>query len=163
MKKRISTLFLKIAVLVMGILVMGILPLVVCIFALLVLFRGTSDQFPGKVYLSDIVFFIPIIPFYIALYQTYKLLLYIDNNIAFSELSVRALHVIKYCGFSESIIYLAMEPFLFNVAKQEDASGIILLGLVAAFASFVLASFGALLKRLLQDALKLHSENELTV
>ncbi|MGM1046988.1 MAG: DUF2975 domain-containing protein [Bacillota bacterium] len=156
--KRASTLFLKISVFLMG------LPaLAICAFAVLSLFRETNDQFPGKLYAVDIGFFVAIIPYYVALYQAFKLLGYIDKNIAFSELSVRALKKIKYCGFSISIIFVAMEPVLYIMAEQDDAPGIILLGLVVAFASFVIAVFGAVLERLLQDAINLKSENELTV
>lgn len=142
---------------------MGLPALAVCVFALLSLFRETNDYFPGKLYAVDIVYFVAAIPYYIALYQAFKLLGYIDQNIAFSELSVRALKKIKYCGFSICIIFVAMEPVLYNMAKQDDTPGMILLGLVVAFASFVIAIFGAVLERLLQVAINLKSENELTV
>lgn len=156
--KRASTLFLKITVFLMT-----LPPLAVCVFAALSLFQETNDQFPGKLHVSDIGFFAAIIPYSIALYQAYKLLGYIDKNIAFSELSVWALNKIKYCGFSIGIIFMAMEPVLYIMAKQEDAPGIIVLGLVVAFASFIIAIFGAVLGRLLQNAIHMKSENELTV
>ena len=40
--------------------------------------------------------YVAAIPFFVALYQAFKLLSYIDKNQAFSELSVKALKKIKY-------------------------------------------------------------------
>ncbi|MCG7406570.1 DUF2975 domain-containing protein [Paenibacillus sp. ACRRX] len=156
--KRASTLFLKISVFVMG------LPaLAICVVSAVSLFQEPIDPFPGKLYAIVIGFFAATIPYYVALYQAFKLLSYIDKNIAFSELSVQALKKIKYCGISIGIIFVAMEPVLYIMAQHMDAPGIILLGLIVAFASFVIAVFGAVLERLLQDAINLKSENELTV
>ncbi|MCM3629406.1 DUF2975 domain-containing protein [Paenibacillus glycanilyticus] len=156
--KRVSTLFLKITVILMG------LPaLAVCVFAVIALIRDNPNQFPGKMHISDIGFFVAVIPYFIALYMAMKLLGYIDKNIAFSDLSVQAIKKIKYCGLSIGIIFAAMMPYVYIMARQEDAPGIIVIGLAIAFASFVIAVFGALLERLLQNAIRLKSENELTV
>ncbi|GMK44844.1 hypothetical protein PghCCS26_19720 [Paenibacillus glycanilyticus] len=155
---RVSTYFLKITVLFMA------MPAIaVCVFGVIGLIRNNPNQFPGRMHPSDIGFFAAVIPYFIALYTVMKLLGYIDNNTAFSELSVRALKKIKYCGVSIGIIFVAMMPFVFIMARQEDAPGIIVIGLAVAFASFVVAVFGALLERLLQNAIKLKSDNELTV
>jgi len=156
--KRASTLFLKITVFLLG-----LPPLALCVAVMLSLISGNNEQFPGKMYPADAGFFVAIIPYYLALYQAFKLLGYIDKNVAFSELSVQALKKIKYCGFSICIIFLAMEPYLYIMAEQDDAPGIIVLGLVVAFASFVIAAFAAVLERLLKDAINIKSENELTV
>jgi Protein of unknown function (DUF3036). len=155
---RASTLFLKITVMLMA-----IPALAACVIAVIALIRDNPDKFPGKMQLSDIGFFVAIIPYFIALYTTLQLLSYIDNNIAFSELSVRALKKIKYCGFSTGLIFVAMMPVVYSMAMQEDAPGIIVIGLAAAFASFVIAGFGVLLERLLHNAIQLKLENELTV
>ncbi|WP_336773946.1 DUF2975 domain-containing protein [Paenibacillus sp. MMO-58] len=155
---RVSTFFLKITVLLMA-----IPAIAVCVFAVIALIRNDPNQFPGRMHLSDIGFFVAVIPYFIALYMAMRLLGYIDKNIAFSELSVRALKKIKYCGVCIGIIFVAMMPFVFVMARQEDAPGIIVMGLAVAFASFVIAVFGALLERLLQNAIKLKSENELIV
>lgn len=156
--KHASTLVLKLALLVMA------LPAVaLCVFAVLFLVRGNTGNFPGEFYAIDIGYFIALIPYFFVLYQAFKLLGYIDNNIAFSELSVQALKKIKYSAFILSGIVLAMEPFLYIMAQQDDAPGIIVLGLVVAFASFIIAVFAAVLERLLHDAIYLKMENDLTV
>ncbi|MGO4107613.1 DUF2975 domain-containing protein [Paenibacillus sp. YAF4_2] len=155
---RFTILFLK-----MTVILMGLPAIAVCVFAVFALIRDNPDQFPGKMQVSDIGFFTAVIPYFIALYKAFQLISYIDKRTAFSELSVRALKKIKYCGFSISLIFVAMEPVLYVMAKQEDAPGIIVLGLVVIFASCVIAIFGALLERLLQNVIHLRSENELTV
>lgn len=155
---RFTILFLKITVILMG------LPAIaLCVFAVIALIRDNPDQFPGKMQVSDIGFFTAVIPYFIALYTAFQLIGYLDKKIAFSELSVRALKKIKYCGFSISFIFVAMEPVLYIMARQEDAPGLIVLGLAVIFASFVIAIFGALLERLLQNIIHLNLENELTV
>jgi hypothetical protein len=103
------------------------------------------------------------IPFYFALYQAFKLLSYIDHNKAFSKLSVRALKNIKYCAITISILLAAGMPLFYLIAEMDDAPGIILIGLVLIFASMVIAVFAAVLQRLLQEAIDIKSENDLTV
>ncbi len=107
--------------------------------------------------------YLPAIPFFIALYQTMKLLSYIDNNKAFSELSVKALKNIKYCAIAFSLLYAAGLPFIFYVADKDDAPGAVLIGLILASAPLVIAVFAALLQKLLQNAIDIKSENDLTV
>lgn len=159
--KRGTTLFLKIAVFLIGTPVLA-----VCIF-------GLSRFDPNSPYwqlpeLSNLQYPILIgmyagmIPFFFALYQTLKLLRYIDKNEAFSELSVRALRNIKYCAFTIIILYVLEMPFLYLLTKADDAPGI-LIGMVVIFASMVIAVFAAVLQRLLQTAITIKSENDLTV
>ena len=49
------------------------------------------------------------------------------------------------------------------MAEIDDAPGIIVIGLVIIFASMVIAVFAAVLQRLLQEAIDIKSENDLTV
>ena len=46
---------------------------------------------------------------------------------------------------------------------SEDITGIIMLALISIFASSVIATFAAVLQRLLQEAIDIKSENDLTV
>ncbi|TWJ96497.1 hypothetical protein CHCC20487_0827 [Bacillus licheniformis] len=123
-------------------------------------------MYPGISYLKYLVYadlYAAAIPFYFALYQAFKLLSYIDQNKAFSELSVRALKNIKYCAITISILFAAGMPLFYLIAEMDDAPGIILIGLVLIFASMVIAVFAAVLQRLLQEAIDIKSENDLTV
>ncbi|MDR4346565.1 DUF2975 domain-containing protein, partial [Bacillus anthracis] len=103
------------------------------------------------------------IPYYFALYQTFKLLNYIDKNNAFSELSVKALKNIKYSALAISVLYVLGMPLFYLVAERDDAPGIIVIGMIIIFASMVIAVFAAVLQRLLKDAIDIKSENDLTV
>ncbi len=93
-----TTLFLKIAVILIGILV-----LTLCIFLVPELADAVAD-FLGIHSIKYIIFILlygGTLPFLSSpLYQAVKLLSYIDKNIAFSELSVRILMRIKYCAIS---------------------------------------------------------------
>ncbi|PSL40213.1 Protein of unknown function (DUF2975) [Planomicrobium soli] len=156
-----STLFLKAAIFLIGVPVLA-----VCIF-------GFSRLHPDSPYwalpeLENLQYpiligmYLAMIPFFIALVQTLKLLTYIDKNEAFSELAVKALRNIKYCAIAISIMYVLEMPFLYLLTKVDDAPGI-LIGLVVIFASMVVAVFAAVLQRLLQDAVRIKAENDLIV
>ncbi|REK61420.1 MAG: hypothetical protein DF221_15940 [Brevibacillus sp.] len=86
-----------------------------------------------------------------------------DQNKAFSELSVVALQKIKYCAITISILYMAGMPLLYLMAEADDAPGIIVIGLVLIFASMVIGVFAAVLQKLLQEAIEIKAENDLTV
>ncbi|MET3548561.1 hypothetical protein ABID47_005191 [Paenibacillus favisporus] len=159
--KRVSTLFLKVAVFLIG---MPILAL--CIFVVPGIANFAAELYPDHTYLKYLVFvdlYASAVPFYLALYQSFRLLIYIDRNEAFSELSVRALKNIKYCAVAISILYVAGLPLLYLIAEADDAPGVILIGLVIIFASMVIAFFAAVLQRLLKEAIDIKSENDLTV
>lgn len=156
-----STLFLKIAVIVIGIPVLAL-----CIFLVPNIANYAAQLYPDIAFMKYLVFidlYAAALPFYFALYQAFKLLSYIDNNKAFSELSVKALKSIKYCAVIISIIYVLGMPLFYLIAELDDAPGIIIIGLVMIFASMVIAVFAAVLQRLLQEAIAIKSENDFTV
>jgi hypothetical protein len=103
------------------------------------------------------------IPFLTALYQALKLLGFIDRNKAFSEHSVRVLGNIKWSGIAIALICAAYAPYLFVVADNDDAPGVLAIGLVIMFASSVVATFAAVLQNLIRNAVEIKSENDLTV
>ncbi|MFE0506807.1 DUF2975 domain-containing protein [Peribacillus butanolivorans] len=159
--KRGTTLFLKIAVILIGIPVLAL-----CIFLVPEIAKFAAELYPDMTYIKYLVLidlYASAIPFYFALYQAFKLLSYIDKNKAFSELSVRALTKIKYCAITISGLYVVGMPLFYLIAELDDAPGIILIGLVIIFASMVIAVFAAVLQRLLQEAIDIKSENDLIV
>lgn len=107
--------------------------------------------------------YLSVIPFFIALLQTFKLLKYIDSNQVFSELSVKVLTNIKYCAISISMIYLSIIPFVYMLAEKDDAPGLIIIGIVPSFAAIIIATFTAVLQNLLKKAIDIKSENDLTI
>ncbi len=54
-------------------------------------------------------------------------------------------------------------PLIYIIAEWDDAPGLILIGMVFVGASLVIAVFAAVLRRLLQEAIQIKSENDLTV
>lgn len=107
--------------------------------------------------------YIPAVPFFFALYQAVKLLGYIDKNQAFSKPSVSAFRSIKYAAASISGLFAAGMPYIFYVADKDDAPGVVAIGLVIIFASFVIMTFAAVMQKLVQNAVDIKSENDLTV
>lgn len=159
--KRASTIFLKLAVVLMGFPVLAL-----CIFLVPEIAEFASELYPNWPYIKYLVFidlYATAIPFYFALYQAFKLLNYIDKNKAFSELSVKALKNIKYCAIAISSLYVAGMPLFYLVAEMDDAPGIIIIGMAMVFASLVVAVFAAVLQMLLKNAIELKSENDLTI
>jgi len=154
-----GTLFLKIAVILIGIPI-----LVLCIFGLPWLANNPiNPDYAHILYPILIGMYLSAIPFYIALYKAFRLLSYIDKNIAFSELSVEALKYIKYCAITISTLYVVMMPFVYFVAEKDDAPGFIIIGMVPIFASMVIAVFAAVLQKLLKEAIDIKSDNDLTI
>jgi len=102
------------------------------------------------------------IPFFIALFQAFKLLTHIEQNKSFSPASVQILKTIKYCAI---LIVCLMAGLLvwIRLMAGDDPAGAIAIGIVVIFASIVIATFAAMLQRLFQNALDIKSENELTV
>jgi hypothetical protein len=154
-----ETLFLKVVVLLMGIPVLAL-----CLFGLPSIAKEAAEYFPTYwVYPAIIGMYGAAITYYGVLYQAFKLLSYIDKNIAFSELSVRALKTIKYYALAASALFSASLPLIFLGAQADDAPGLVLLGLAITFAPTVIAVFSAVLEKLLKDAIDIKSENDLTV
>lgn len=159
-----STLFLKVAVIFIGIPVLAM-----CLFLLPQIANEANEALEKGsdvalvVYGILMIMYISAIPFYFALYQSFNLLSYIDKNQAFSELSVRALKKIKNCAIIISFLYVIALPFVYILAEVDDAPGLIIVGMAMIFAPMVIAVFAAVLQRLLQEAINIKSENDLTV
>lgn len=152
--KKGSTFFLKLAIFLIGI---GVLALMTALTISVV-----SDS--GELFLPIlIIIYATALPFFFTLHQTLKIFSYIDKDIAFSKLSIQALRNIKYSAIAISVLYIAGLPFIFYVADKDDAPGVVVLGLIIVFASIVVATFTAVLQKLVQSGLDMKLENDLTV
>lgn len=150
-----STLFLRLVVLSFAACILGL-----CLIALPI--GIATDRL--HVYRWILVgLYVPALPFFYAIYQTMKLLGYIDNNTAFSDASVRVLKNIKYCGSVIAGLFCAGMPYIYYVANKDDAPGVIAVALVIIGASIAVAVFATVLQRLLQNAIDIKMENDLTV
>jgi len=158
--KKSSTIFLQVVIVLVGIVVLAIMvrfPLTEGRAANLDLFSIYADPFLAYGYLAAI-------PFFVALYQAFKLLGYIRQNKVFSPNSVKALRTIKYCAIV-LIILIMMAALYIRIfhAADDDPAGFIAVCIVATFISIVIATAAAVFERLLQNAVDMKSENDLTV
>ena len=105
------------------------------------------------------------IPFFIALYQAFKVLGYVGQNKVFSPEVVKALRTIKYCALA-IIGFVVVEEIvimLMNNGDNDNPGAPIFIGVLIAFPSIVVAAAAAIFERILQNAVDLKSENDLTV
>lgn len=116
-----------------------------------------NDPFLAYVYVGTA-------PFFVALYQAFKLLTYIGQNKTFSQGSVNVLKNIKYCAIA-IILFLVGALILVRIfaGVQDDPAGPTAIGLVVIFATIVVGTFAAVLQKLFQNAVDIKSENDLTV
>lgn len=158
--KKIPTFFLKIVII--G-LCLGVLAL--CIFGLPAIPNGNepTQAIKNSLYLFLAAAYFSAIPFFIAAFQGFQLLRYIDQEKAFSEKSVKALNIIKWCGIFMTVAFACGMPFMYYAADYDDAPGLILVGLAFVAAPLVIAVFAAVLQKLLNAVVQLKSENDLTV
>lgn len=104
------------------------------------------------------------IAFFIALYKAFKLLGYIGQNKVFSSNSVKTLKSIKYCAIVLSILIVTAGLYI-RIAhnKEDDPAGFLAICIVTTFASIVVATAAAIFEKLLQNAVDMKSENDLTI
>lgn len=116
-----------------------------------------KDPFLAYAYLGSIAFFV-------ALFKAFTLLGYVRRNEVFSVNSVRALRTIKYCAtIIVVMVGAAMAYLMIFVRSKDDIAGGVAMGLMIIFLSVVVATAAAVFERLLQSALDIKSENDLTV
>lgn len=157
--KRGSTLFLRVVILLIAIVVL----------AGMIRFPQTEGRATNldliSIYTDPLIIYgyIASIPFFVALYQAFKLLGYVDTNNVFSQVAVNALRNIKYCAILISGFIVLGILYISLFAQGDDSAGPTAVGIVTTFASLVIATAAALFERLLQNAVEIKSENDLTV
>src|SRR5882762_1340639 len=159
--KRSSTIFLQVVIVLIGIGALALMlwePHLEGRNAHATLFEiYFKDPFLAYAYLASIAFFV-------ALFQAFRLLGYIGRNEVFSPNSVRALRTIKYCAIALVAMVGAAVAYLFIAVRgKDDIAGGVAVGLVMSFVSVVVATVAAVFERLLQNAVDMKSENDLTV
>ena len=117
-----------------------------------------QDPFLALVYAGSI-------PFFMALYQAIRALGYVGRNQVFSPEVVKALRTIKYCALAIIGFVFVEEIWIHLVSgRDEDNPGApIFLGLLIVLPSIVIAVTAGMFEQILQDAVDLKSENDLTV
>ena len=153
--ERSSTLFLKLILLVLSLAV-----LTLCGFLLYQIIQSDSLGDYQPILMGLVISAIPLIYIF---YQAYNLLNNIDNNLSLTDSSVNSLRIIKACSFLISLMYLMGSPFIFYVAQQDDAPGVVLINIILIMGPFSVGVFTYILQKLLINAIGYKSENELTI
>jgi len=102
------------------------------------------------------------IPFFMALYQAFKVLEYVKQNKTFSQATVKALRTIKYCAIA-IIGFVAVSIIFIIFADKDDRPAGVFMRILITFVSIVIATSAAVFERILQNAVDIKSENDLTV
>ena len=158
--KRTSILFLQAVVVLIGVVALTIMirfPMTEGRAKNLDLFSIYADPFILYGYASSIAFFV-------ALYKAFQLLGYIGQDKLFSPNSIRTLRSIKYCAIivSISIVMAGLFIRLFH-NKDDDPAGFLAMCIVTTFISIAVATAMAVFEKILQNAVDMKSENDLTI
>ena len=158
--RRSSTIFLQIVILLIGI---GALALLLWEPRI----EGRNAHATNfEIYFQDpflVLVYLGSIPFFVALYQAYKLLGYAGQNKIFSPEAVKALRTIKYCALAIIGFVVVEEIIILLNHGNDDAAGGVFMGVLITFGSIVIATAAAMFERILQNAVDIKSENDLTV
>ena len=157
--KRSSTIFLQIVIVLIGI---GALALM--------LWEPRMEGRNAHSTLLEIYFrdpflayaYIASIPFFVALYQAFKVLGYAGQNKVFSQAAVKALGTIKFCAIA-IIGFVAVGEIFIIFGNSDDHAGGVFMGILITFGSIVIATAAAMFEQILQNAVDIKSENDLTV
>src|SRR5215475_9419922 len=114
-----------------------------------------KDPFLAYAYLASI-------PFFVALFQTFKVLGYIGQNKAFSQATVKALRTIKFCALA-IIGFVAGSLIFFMFSDPDDRPAGVFMRILITFGSVVIGTAAAMFERILQNAADTKSENDVTV
>lgn len=157
--KRSSTLFLQTVIVLIGIVALALLlwePHIEGVNVGKGFFEVYADPFIALVYAGSV-------PFFIALYQAFKILGYARQNKVFTHAAVGALRTIKYCALAIIGFVMLEEIFIILTHGNDDATGGIMMGVFITFGSVVIATAAAVFEKMLHSAVEMKSENDLTV
>ena len=143
---KIEILLLKLFTILLGIFVL--------LFLLLVIPDETDFTKLGILTPFVISIYISSIPFYISIYNLFKLLIQIEKEVFFSKNSINILKRIKYSTYSFSLIYILQIPIMYYIATKDDAPGILLLILILSFTPLVIGISISILQKILEKEIK---------
>lgn len=111
-----------------------------------------KDPFLAYAYIASI-------PFFVALYQAFKVLGYDGQNKVFSQEAVKALRIIKYCAIA-IIGFVAVSVIFIMFADKDDRPAGVFMRILITFGSIVIAAAAAMFERILRNAVEIKAENE---
>ena len=114
-----------------------------------------KDPFLAYAYIASI-------PFFVALYQAFQVLGYAGQNQVFSQAAVKAMRTIKFCAIA-IIGFVAVSVIFMMFGDEDDRPAGVFMRILITFPSIVVATAAAMFERILQSAVDIKSENDLTV
>ena len=158
--KRVSIIFLQAVVVLIGIVALAILIIVPTK-------EGRAENLDlFSIYADPLILYgyAASIAFFIALYKAFKLLGYIGQNRVFSADSVGALKSIKRCAIVLGVLIVLAGVYIriFH-HEDDDPAGFIAMCIMTTFAAIVVATAAAIFEKILQNAIDIKSENDLTI
>lgn len=129
-------------------------------------FTGWAEEFPNLTWLRYPIiagFILTAATFLTASYYAFKLLRYIDAGSTFSLPAVRAIRMVEYCGFIMGTIYAIGLPVTYQVTQHTDAPGLMIIGTAFVGIPWSVAVMAGIIRKLIQSAVVLKAENDLTV
>lgn len=157
--KRIPTLFLQAVIVLIGIAALTFLiwePQIEGVNVNKTLFQiYFQDPFLAYAYIASI-------PFFVILYKTIKLLRAVRKSTVFSLTSVKDFRTIKYCALIMIGFVIGGEIFIISNPSDDRAGGVFM-GILVSFGSIVIGSAAAMFERVLQNAVDIKLEHDLTV
>lgn len=158
--KRISIIFLQAVVVLIGMVAL----------AVMIRFPMTEGRAQNldvvSIYMDPFILYgyASSIAFFVALYKAFRLLGYIGQNKLFSPDSVRMLRSIKYCVIILCILIVTAGLYIMIFhSKEEDPAGFLAMCILITFISVAAATALAVLEKILQNAVDMKTENDLTV
>ena len=113
-----------------------------------------KDPFLAYAYIASI-------PFFMALYQVFKVLGYVRQNKTFSQATVKALRTIKYCALA-IIVFVAVSVIFMIFGDRDDRPAGVFMRILITFPSIVVATAAAIFERKLENIANLTSKSGLT-
>ncbi|HCU01439.1 TPA: DUF2975 domain-containing protein [Candidatus Nomurabacteria bacterium] len=107
-----------------------------------------KDAFLAYAYIASI-------PFFVALYQAFKVLKYARQNKIFSQPAIKALRTIKYCAIIIIGFVVGAEGYLIIIQRkvEEDIAGGVMMGLIMIFISIIVTAVATMFEKILQNAI----------
>ena len=124
-----------------------------------------ANATPFEIYFKDpflVYAYVASTPFFVALYQAFKVLRYAGRNQVFSQAAVDALRTIKFCAIA-IVGFVAVGEVIILFNESDDRAGAVFMGILITFGSVIIAAAAATFERILRNAVDLKSENDLTV
>lgn len=94
------------------------------------------------IYMDPVIIYMYIAsaPFFLALYQVFRFLGYVESNKAYSQEAIKAVRIVKYCAIAIPIFVIIAIAYIGLNSNGEDSAGPIALGSFITITSILIAA-----------------------